>query len=389
MTDRTRFVIVLATAPVLAYTLLGGLLGRVAAQDEVYRHLRIFEDVVSLVTSNYVEEVEPSSIVHGAIWGMAEGLDPQSSYLTEDEVQLYDDPVAGSGVGLELTRRYYVQVVAAREGSPAARAGLAPGDYLREIDGESTRVMSTVRANALLHGAAGSTVNLSIIRENAAEPIDISLIRGDAKSANLTSRIVAPGVGYLRIAEFDDTTASAIQSSISALETQGATRLLIDLRGTATGDFDAGLAMAELFIDGETLAIRKTAAGQEPIARRESSRIGWPVVLLTNPGTAGAAELFAAALIDAERAEAVGTRTAGRASEQNLVRLPDGSGLLLSTMQYLTASGESIHRQGLTPTLVVQEPPATLTTTLPQDNVPQDDPILDRALEHITNPSEG
>jgi len=389
MTDRTRFVIVLATAPILAYTLLGGLLGRVAAQDDVYRHLRIFEDVVSLVTSNYVEEVEPSSIVHGAIWGMAEGLDPESSYLTADEVELYDEPVTGSGVGLELTRRYYVQVVAAREGSPAARAGLVPGDYLREIDGESTRVMSTVRANALLHGAAGSTVNLSIIRENAAEPIDISLIRGDTKSANITSRIVAPGVGYLRIAEFDDTTVSAIQSSISALETQGAARLLIDLRGTATGDFDVGLAMAELFIDGETLAIRETAAGQEPIARRESSRIGWPVVLLTNPGTAGAAELFAAALSDAERAETVGTRTAGRASEQNLVRLPDGSGLLLSTTQYLTASGESIHRQGLTPTVVVQEPPGTLTTTLPQDNVPQDDPILDRALEHITNPSEG
>ena len=144
-----------------------------------------------------------------------------------------------------------------------------------------------------------------------------------------------------------------------------------------------------LFVDGETLAIRETAAGQEPIARRESSRIGWPVALLTDPGTAGAAELFAAALIDAERAEAVGTRTAGRASEQDLVRLPDGSGLLLSTTQYLTASGESIHRQGLTPTVVVQEPPGTLTTTLPQDNVPQDDPILDRALEHITNPSEG
>ena len=389
MTDRTRFVIVLATAPLLAYTLLGGLLGRVAAQDEVYRHLRIFEDVVSLVTSNYVEEVEPSSIVHGAIWGMVEGLDPESSYLTEDEVQLYDEPVAGSGVGFELTRRYYVQVVAAREGSPAARAGLAPGDYLREIDGESTRVMSTVRANTLLHGAAGSTVNLSIIRENAAEPIDVSLTRGDAKSANITSRIVTPGVGYLRIAEFDDTTAGTIRSSASALEAQGATRFLIDLRSTATGNFDAGLAGAELFIDTETLAIRETAAGQEPIVRRESSLISWPVVLMTNPGTAGAAELFAAALIDAGRAEAVGTRTAGRASEQSLVRLPDGSGLLLSTTQYLTASGESIHRQGLTPTLVVQEPPATLTATLPEDTVPQDDPILDRALEHLTNPSEG
>ena len=175
MTNRTRFVALSVTAPILAYTVVGGLLGRVAAREDTYRYLRIFEDVVSLVTDNYVEQVEPESIMHGALWGLAEGLDPQSSYLTPDEVQQYDDGYGkpADSVGLVLTRRYYIQVVAARDGSPADAAGLQPGDYIREIDGQPTRMMSTVRAYNLMRGTDGSTLNLNVIRDNAAEPISL------------------------------------------------------------------------------------------------------------------------------------------------------------------------------------------------------------------------
>ena len=384
MTDRTRFVLLMVTAPILAYTLVGGLLGRVVAREGTYQHLRVFEDVVSLVNSNYVEEVEAERVMQGALWGLAEGLDPQSVYLTEDEARAYSAAeVPGEvGIGVTLTRQYYVQIVATRDGSPAAAAGPRPGDFLRTIADQPTRTMSAVRASDLLRGEPGSTVRVSVIRGNAAEPMDMEPQRSADRSANVTSRIVAPGVGYLRIAEFDETTADAIESAGDALSSQGATQLVVDLRGTAMGTFDAGLAAAGRFTDAETLVIRETSAGQQPVARRGGpSSITLPVVLLTNPGTAGAAEVFAAALVDAERAETVGLRTSGRAAEQTLVDLPGGGGLLLSSTRYLTASGESIHRTGVEPAVPVQEPAVELGE---QAADPDEDPVLDRALEHLT-----
>ena len=386
MTDRTRFVVVIVTAPILAYTLVGGFLSRVVAREDTYRHLRVFEDVVSLITNNYVDPVEPERIMQGALWGLAEGLDPESTYLTPDEVSQYeaDDPNDEVGVGLVLTRQYYIQVVAARDGSPAAEAGLLPGDYIREIDDSSTRVMSVVRGRQLLHGAPGSTVTLNVIRGNAAEPVEIELQRGAGRSANVTSRLTAPGVGYLRIAEFDDTTTDAIEAAAGTLERQGAERLLIDLRGTATGAFETGIDAARLFADADTLVIRETSTEQVPMGQGTEvpgqPSIRWPVVLITSPGTAGAAELFAAALTDTGRADSVGFRTAGRAAEQTLIRLPDGGGLLLTATQYLKPSGEPIHRVGVEPAVVAQQPRVELGEPVAD---PDEDPMLDRALEHL------
>ena len=392
MTDRTRFIVLALTLPIMAYTLVGSVLGRVVAQEGAYRHLRIFEEVVSLVTANYVEQVDADLIMQGALWGLAEGLDPESSYLTPDEVRLHDAGLddAGAGVGLTLTRQYYVQVVAARDGSPAAQAGLRPGDYIRQIDGNPTRMMSVVRARQLLRGAAGSAVGLEVIRGNAAEPVTLDVVRGGSRSANVTSRIAAPGVGYLRIAEFDATTVGAIGAANDTLAEQGAESLVIDLRGTAAGAFETGIAAAELFTDADPLVMRESSSEQLPVARgpRRPS-VEAPVVLLTNYGTAGAAELFAAALTDAGRAETVGIRTAGRAAEQTLVRLPDGGGLLLSSTRYLTASGEPIHRQGVAAAVPVEEPAAELDPAAPTtpDEDPGD-PVLERAIEHVTGASE-
>lgn len=383
MTDRTRLVILLVTAPILAYTLVGGLMGRVVAREDTYRHLRVFEDVVRLVTDNYVEPVDPERIMQGALWGLAEGLDPDSAYLTPDDVSRYeaDDIIGEVGVGLVLTRQYYIQVVAARDGSPAGAAGLQPGDYIRAIDDSPTRVMSTVRGRELLRGTPGSTVTLTIIRGNAAEPVEIELERDGGRSANVTSRLVAPGVGYLRIAEFDDTTTDAIEAAIGTLDRQGAERLLIDLRVTATGPFESGIDAARVFTGGDALVIRESSTEQEPVNRAGQPSIAWPVVIITNHGTAGAAELFAAALTDTGRAETVGLRTAGRAAEQTLIRLPDGGGLLLSSTRYLTASGEPIHRVGVQPAVVVPEPTVELGQAVADPDA--EDPVLDRALEHL------
>jgi carboxyl-terminal processing protease len=391
MTNRTRFVLLIVTAPLLAYTLFGGFLSRVVARESTYPHLRVFEDVVSLVNNNYVEPTETDHIMQGALWGLAEGLDPESSYLTPDEVDYYvvSDDGDQVGIGLVLTRYYYVQVVAARAGSTASKAGLEPGDYIRMIGDESTRMMSTVRAHELLRGVPGSTVQLTVIRGNAAEPVELNVVRSLDRSANVTSRAIPTGIGYLRIAEFDDTTADAIEAEAGILRRQGAERLLIDLRGTATGAFETGLDAARLFTDAAPLVIRESASEQVPLHGTDrATSIDWPLVLLTDSGTAGAAELFAAALTDAERAETVGLRTAGRAAEQSLIPLADGGALLLSSTRYLTASGEPIHRAGVEPTVAVQEPMSDLgqlVTDSIQDPQLQDDEdlVLDRAIEHL------
>jgi carboxyl-terminal processing protease len=160
--------------------------------------------------------------------------------------------------------------------------------------------------------------------------------------------------------------------------------LLIDLRGTATGAFETGIDAARLFADADTLVIRETSTEQVPMGQGTEvpgqPSIRWPVVLITSPGTAGAAELFAAALTDTGRADSVGFRTAGRAAEQTLIRLPDGGGLLLTATQYLKPSGEPIHRVGVEPAVVAQQPRVELGEPVAD---PDEDPVLDRALEHL------
>ena len=172
MTSRTRVAVLLVSLPVLAFAIVGGVLGRTAAaQGESYRYLRIFQDVVTLILDNYVEEVDVDKVMHGAMHGLADGLDPDSAYL--DAAQLKAHGQTGGDAahpGIELTRQYYLRVIAARDGSPAAKAGLRPGDYVRSIDGQSTRDITVYEGMRLLRGKAGSKVKLAILRGNAAEP---------------------------------------------------------------------------------------------------------------------------------------------------------------------------------------------------------------------------
>jgi carboxyl-terminal processing protease len=181
MTFKTRLSVLLVSTPVLAFVLIGGLMGNAAARtdDESIRHLRVFQDVVGLVMSNYVEEVKVDKVMEGAMRGLAEGLDPDSAYLTAQQVRdLETGPgLAAGDVGVELTRQYYLRIIAARDGSPAAQAGLQTGDYVRAIDGRSTRDFSVFEGTRLLHGAPGSKVVLTIIRGNAADPHDVTLVR--------------------------------------------------------------------------------------------------------------------------------------------------------------------------------------------------------------------
>ena len=214
---------------------------------------------MSLILNNYVEEVNVDKVMHGAMHGLADGLDPDSAYLDAAQVKVFEkgDPGGSGQTGLELTRQYYLRVIAARDGSPAAQAGLMPGDYIRAIDGQSTRDTTVYEGQRLLRGKPGTKVRLTVLRGNAAEPHEIDLAREELPAVAVKSRIAAPGVGYLRIAEFGKGTVDQIKSEMSSLTKSGAKRLVIDLRGTAFGDVEPGLGAARLFVKSGTLAYRQ------------------------------------------------------------------------------------------------------------------------------------
>src|SRR6266545_1413771 len=179
MSSRTRFVVMSISATVITFAVVGGFLGNVMAREDTYQHLKIFEDVVGLVTSSYIEDANVDKVMHGAMRGLADGLDPDSAYLTADEVSQVEGntPLAAGGVGLELTRQYYLRVIAARDNSPAAKAGLRTGDYIRAINDTPTREMSVWQGTRALRGAPGTKVSITVIRGNAADPHIVELTR--------------------------------------------------------------------------------------------------------------------------------------------------------------------------------------------------------------------
>ena len=390
MTFKTRLSVLLVSAPLLAFVLVGGLLGNAAAgtDDEALRHLRVLHEVVNLVMATYVEEVEPDKVMEGALRGLAEGLDPDSSYLTPEQVSEVESgkPLPAGDVGIELTRQYYLRIIAARDGSPAAQAGLQTGDYVRAIDSKSTRGLSVFEGTRLLRGEAGSKVVLTIIRGNAAEPHEVTLVREARVDPPVTARLLEAGAGYVRIPAFTAETAASVKRHVAELQSAGARTLLIDLRRTAEGTLDHGIATARLFVDSGTITAK---AGRAPEGQKEPVKepivavagdgaIDLPVQILISAGTSGAAEVFAAALDGNKRAELIGEHTIGRAAEQRLVKLAEKRGLWLTHQRYYTPDGKVIHGAGLEPDVPVNEPDVEFGAKLPES-----DPMLNAALERI------
>ena len=384
MTSKTRLSILLISTPVLAFVIVGGLIGQERSSgDRIFRHLRVFDDAVQLVIGNYVEDVKVDKAMEGALRGLADGLDPDSAYLDAKEVR----SVAGAEaqpdgeVGIELTRQYYLRVIAARDGSPAAKAGLQTGDFVRAIDTKPTRDMSVFEGSRMLRGAPGSKVTLTVIRGSAAEPHDVVLVREKPAGPAVVSRLIGTDVGYLRVATFKNGSVEDIKKQTADLAKSGAKSLLIDLRHTAEGPLDNGVGAARLFVKTGTLAVK---AGREKTdrvtitARPNEAITELPITMLVTNGTSGAAELFIAALDGNDRGDIVGERTLGRAGVQKLVQLPENRGLWLTYAKYLTPKGDPIHGRGIEPDVRIEEPNVEFGSAPPEKDV-----MLDTALEHL------
>jgi carboxyl-terminal processing protease len=385
MTSRTRLWVLAVSTPIIAFAVVGGYLGRVlgAGKDDTFRQLPVFEEVVGLVLNNYVEEVDVRHAMRGALKGLTDGLDPDSAYLTPDLVKAAESnqPAGAGDVGIVLTRQYYLRVVSTRDGSPAAKAGLRTGDFIRGINDKPTRDMSAFEGARLLAGAPGSKVKLLVFRGNAAEPHDLVITRERIAGPDLTSKMANATTGYVRVVDFTKETPAKVKQAFETLSKGGAQRFVVDLRGTARGDIDDGIATARLFVPSGTLTVRQSKDQRDVVtAAPTDGTLKEPVALLVSQGTAGAAEVFAAALDGNDRAELIGEHTIGRAARQRLVKLPDGSGLLLSNVRYLTPKNSAIHERGLAPDVEVDEPDVDFGA-----EPPAGDPVLDKAIDVLVN----
>lgn len=377
---RLRMFALLVSAPLVLVVVVGGLFGSASARQGSFPHLRVFEDVISLILSSYVEEVEIDEVMEGALRGLADGLDGDSAYLTPSEAKLIESnaPLAAGDVGLVLSRQYYLRVVAPRDNSPAYKAGIRSGDYVRAIDGQPTREMSVIEGARRLRGEPGTSVKVTVIRGNTTDPREFTLVRERAPGALVSARRLTQGPGYIRVGSFEGNAPATLKAAALKLQTEGAPSLIIDLRNTAEGAIAAGIEAARAFVPSGVLATRATRGDtRETIeAGAGDGAVTLPIVLLVSNGTARASEVFAAALSGAKRADIVGEQTQGSAGDQRLVKLPQDRALWLTWARYLTRAGEAIHEQGLKPDVVIEEPNVEF------DEVPPSgDAMLDKAIE--------
>lgn len=391
MSSKSRWFLVALSAPLVIVAAVGGLIGASPAMPQQgFEHLRVFEDVVSLVNGAYVEEVNPDKVFDGAMRGLAEGLDASSAYLPPAEVAMIDNktPLGEGDPGLVITRQFYLRVLGVRDGSPAARAGIRSGDFVRAIDDTPTRDMSAFTGTRMLHGAVGSKVRVLIIRGNAAEPHEVTLDREKASPTLVSGQMASSdSIGIVRVNTFAGSgkggAAEALRAQAEALKKAGARALVIDIRGVADGSYDEAIKAAEVFVGAGPVAIRagRDAANKETITSSSSATaLTIPVVILQSFGTSGPAEVFATALAGNKRAEIVGERTAGLAAEQRLVRLPENYGLWMTYRRYYTiGAGDDVQpilERGVKPDVNAEEPTVEFG-----EAAPAVDPMLAKALE--------
>ena len=366
MSFRTKFILILLSATLTLYTVLGGWISMGAQQpaNDPNAQLRIFDSVLQHIQNDYVDEPNMDKVRAGALRGLAYGLDPYSTYLTPDQVREYN---AGSnnnqaGIGAELSQvASYLYVIAPMKGSPADAAGIKAGDIIEYIDNKATRDISLYDAKQLLNGTAGSEVKLRVLRANSS-PLTLSVKRGTSRAAASESRMEAGRVGILRINSLGDGEAAEVRTRLQDLVKQGAQKIVLDLRATAGGSLAEAVAVANMFIKEGVIA---QTVGRENKALKTFSAdpklvlFSGPVVALIDPGTAGAAEVVASALIDRNRGQVVGEKSFGAGTEQQLFTLRGGDGLLLTTIKWATGNGKTFlgedrAHSGVTPSVEVK-----------------------------------
>jgi len=393
MNRRFQFSVVAVSTCVVSLLLFGAVHGRSASTDNPYNNLGVYSEVLSKIKFEYVEEPDMKAVTLGAINGMLESIDPYASYLNADQYKQYlktKDTKKGD-VGLTLSKRFgYMGVVDALPGSPAAKAGLGTGDVIESISNVSTRDMPLAFAELLFQGDEGSTIEMSVLRARKSEAQKITLTRAVLVYPAVTAKLVTDQgpdpVGLIQTVTLIPGRVKEIAAKVEELEKQGAKKLVLDLRRCSTGADEDGIALANLFIDKGliTYTVGQKASRQDFQAQPAKAITKLPLVVLVNRGTAGAAEVAAAALLDSKRAELVGERTYGDASIRKAITMDDGSAVILSVAKYYSPSGTAIQDKGVTPGTVV----ADAETASTDDDDDSDAPAAAAAPAILNKPGD-
>jgi carboxyl-terminal processing protease len=395
MSSRIKFFVASSSTCLVFVLLLGAMRGKSASPEDTYRHLAVYTEVLSRIKSDYVEEPDMKSVTLGAVNGMLEAIDPYASYMNADQYKqwLKSKDQHKAGVGVVLSKKFgYVGIVDSIPGSPAAKAGLGTTDVLETINGVATRDMPLAYAQLLLEGEAGSAVEVGVLRFRKPEPQKLTLTRAVTQYPAVTAKMLPDQIGLVQAESLEDSHVKDIAAKVEDLQKQGAKKLVLDLRHCSTGGPEQGTKLANLFLDkGMITYIEGQKMPRQEInadAKEDISRL--PLVVIVNRGTAGGAEVAAAALLDDKRAEVVGERTYGDAAVRKTITMDDGSAVILSVAKYYSPSGKAIQDTGVTPSVPVQEvEPVALDddgnplTTEPQVQT-NDDVLLKKAIEVVT-----
>lgn len=368
MSFRTKFALILLSATLAVYTVVGGWISTRAQQpaNNPNDQLRIFESVLQHIQNDYVDPPDMEKVRAGALRGLAYGLDPYSTYLTPEQVRAFNENARSNqvGIGAELSQvASFLYVIAPMKGSPADQAGIRAGDIIEYIDGKATRDISLYDAKQLLSGPAGSEVKLRVLRANT-RPLTLAVKRSSFRAPAAEARMEPGRIGVLRVNSFAAGEAADARARVQDLIKQGAQKIVLDLRGTAGGSIDEAVAVANLFIKDGMLAQTSGREGKTLktfAADPKATVFTGPVVALIDSGTAGAAEVVASALLERNRGQVVGEKSFGAGAEQQLFTLRGGDGLLLTTVKWASASGKSFlgedrSHSGVSPSVEVKRP---------------------------------
>jgi carboxyl-terminal processing protease len=402
MPIKVKTTILVLSAAVVIFTVVGGMDGVRASSnnDGAYRQLQVYSEVLSRVRSEYVEEPNIPIVTSGALHGLLESLDANSSYLSPAEYKDYKAHKndAKGEIGAAVSKRFgYASVISVIPGSPADKAGMQDTDIIEAIENKSTHEMSLAEIHNLLSGQPGSNVTISVVRARKAEPQKMVITRDTINVPPVSDKMVEAGIGDIHVDAFTKGKSQEVAAKVKSLQKSGAKKLVLDLRNCAVGDKSEGVATANLFLNHGTIAYVQGQKYPREAFNADPSKTmtTLPLVVLVNKGTAGPAEIVAAAILENARGDVVGDKTFGEGSVQKLIDLPDGSALILSIAKYYSPSGKAIQDTAVTPNIIVADvdPDAAVPdeneNALPADEpkkaTPQQDEQMNKAVEILKN----
>ncbi len=366
----------------IVFVFLGGFLPggvRAGTDASAYQQMEVYSEVLQHIQNDYVVTPNIPDVTTGALHGLLEGLDPDSGYLTPTEFKFYQahKDQSTAQIGARISKRYgYATVVSVVPGSPADKAGIVDGDVIDEIGDQSTRVMPLQMIRLLLDGQPGTTVSFSVIEPTSANPDAMKLTRTLAEYPALhVDEFDNSSILYLKPYDLNSTRVAEVLTHLRQVQAAGHQKILLDLRDVTDGDMNSAVLLANAFLKSGTIATLQghTYPKQTWTADPKNFITAAPLIVLVNHGTAGAAEVVAAALKENNRGQLVGDRTFGSGSVQKQIPLPDGAVLFLSVAKYHTPDGEAIQDKAVTPNVMVaadnglglESPPATGPVTKP------------------------